>query len=393
MVQGLQFPVQVYGRLTTERPTSSFVFSPCSLGAALCMLLAGAGGGTASQIVRLLRLRSDSSSPTAFHEFLVRLRNAVPSVRLRMAHMAYVDASFRVKHNYLSFIQKFYEASLREVDFANFPQVAVDRLNQRVERTVRVANIVDPATVTSQTLLVMVSALHFRGVWDFQFVREDISKRAFTDVFGNTSQVDMMYSDGPHRSCFYPELGVSAVELRYRDIDSALVFIRPQEPQGLSRLEADLTADHLDCLLRRLILGSPDGPVCVTVPRFHLELTLELSKALSALGVERLFMPGAELKGIADNKPLHVSKLVHRVSLKVDERGASMASANICDLDVLVATAASGDVQFALDRPFLFLLLSWEPFAILFMGAVKEAPPPITKRDATHPRATNLHSE
>ncbi|XP_064462598.1 leukocyte elastase inhibitor A-like isoform X2 [Ornithodoros turicata] len=368
---GLHFPVKVYSRLTQEYKTSSFVFSPCGLGASLCMLLAGAGGETASQVLQLLQLRTKEPSATSFHDFLVRLRNAVPSVRLRVANMTYIDSSFHVKHNYLAFIQKFYDASLRGLDFANFPRTAVDELNQRVERAVNAPSIVNPASVTSQTQMVLVSDLQFHGVWDFHFVHEDITKRAFTDVFGNTSQVDMMYADGLHRTCSYPELGVSAIELPYKDVNTALVLIRPQELQGMSQLEANLTPDHLDNLLRRLSTGK--DPVCLTLPRFHLELTIELSKTLSDLGARNLFRPGAQLGGIADNKPLHLSQLVHRVTLKVDERGDSKASANTHNLDVIVPTATSGD-HFALDRPFLFLLVSWEPFAVLFMGAIKEAP-------------------
>ncbi|EEC14376.1 serpin 2 precursor, putative, partial [Ixodes scapularis] len=367
-VGSLRFPVEVFKRLVYDHADSDVFFSPCGLAASLSMLLGGAHDQAAAQVVQLLHLHS-SDSPTLFHELLICLRNAAPNIRLKMANVSYVDKQYQVVPEYLSFINKFYEASLREAPFSTHPQAATAEINERIEHLTNAVNVLNGAWVNSNTQLVVVQALHFRALWDFQFVREDNVRRDFTDVHGDKHMVDMMVTNGVFRSCVYTELDTAAVELPYKDVGSCLVLLKPNSPTGINALVSGLTPIHLDRLLKAL---RHKGSVSLTIPRLRLRKTCEMSQVLKELGLTSLFSDATALLGIAANRPLSCSLLVQRVSLTLDERG-SEAPRPSADLDVLVSSA-SGAIEFTLDRPFVFVLLHRDPFAVVFMGCVKEAP-------------------
>ncbi|CAN7939435.1 unnamed protein product, partial [Ixodes hexagonus] len=266
-----------------------------------------------SQVITLLHLHS-TDSPTSFHELLICLRNAAPNVVLKMANVAYLDKRFRALPEYLSFINKFYEASLRETPFSTDPRAAAAEINERIEHLTKAAEVVNPSWVTTSTELVVVQALHFRALWDFQFVHEDNVRRDFTDVHGNQHVVDMMVTNGVFRSCVYEELAVAAVELPYKDAGSSLVLLKPDSPTGINALVTGLTPTHLDRLLKAL---RHTGSVSLALPRMRLRKTCEMSQVLKELGLTSLFSDANALRGIASNKPLACSLLVQRVSLTV----------------------------------------------------------------------------
>lgn len=99
-----------------------------------------------------------------------------------------------------------------------------------------------------------------------------------------------------------------------QDVPCSLVLLRPDVSLGLTSLETNLTAEHLERLLKRL---EHTGSVAIMMPMLHLRQTIEMSKVLSCLGAKDLFGGGHALGGIASNRPLSASLLVHSVSLKV----------------------------------------------------------------------------
>lgn len=65
--------------------------------------------------------------------------------------------------------------------------------------------------------MILVSAIHFKGLWKFPFNPENTTKKPFTTLAGNEIQMDMMRLDRP-KSFKYaklPELKSSALALPY----------------------------------------------------------------------------------------------------------------------------------------------------------------------------------
>ena len=105
----------------------------------------------------------------------------------------------------------------------------------------------------------------------------------------------------------------------------------------------------------------------VWVPRFKTTAEFELSKQLSQMGMPEAFLPSADFSGMDGKKDLHISKVIHKAYVEVNEKGTEAAAATAV---VVAPTAAPPGkiVEFRADHPFLFLIRHEASGAILFMG-------------------------
>ena len=116
-------------------------------------------------------------------------------------------------------------------------------------------------------------------------------------------------------------------------------------------------------------LLDPGAPaVRLALPKFKLETSLELSAALERMGITNAFRP-AQFDAISKGAGLHISTVVHKTFVAVDERGIEEAAAT----GVAVATSArSKAVDMRFNRPFLIALTDEPTGAPLFLGRVTE---------------------
>ena len=141
----------------------------------------------------------------------------------------------------------------------------------------------------------------------------------------------------------------------------------PTPLDGLPALEAKLTAEDLGRWLGELRRRK----VQVFLPRFKLTSQFSLRDVLADLGMHQAFdRDAADLSGISTQEKLHISAVVHKAFVDVNEEGTEAAAAT----GVIVATRAAMVGQepavFRADHPFLFLIRDTRSGSILFVGRV-----------------------
>src|SRR5262249_6270641 len=157
--------------------------------------------------------------------------------------------------------------------------------------------------------------------------------------------------------------GLKVLELPYGKGDLAMWVLLPDEIEGLSALEARLTADNLS----RWQSGLRKQEVQVYLPRFKLTSQFQLAEVLEAMGMTRLFTPGeADLTGMSSEEELFVSAVIHKAFVDVKEEGTEAAAATgIAEK----STAAIGEpAVFRADHPFVFLIRDNRTGSFLFLG-------------------------
>ncbi|KAH7972219.1 hypothetical protein HPB52_009694 [Rhipicephalus sanguineus] len=165
------------------------------------------------------------------------------------------------------------------------------------------------------------------------------------------------------------ELDATALELRYRRYKKSMVIILPRKRDGLTALETALTGPRLESCLDRL---QDRGSVDVKLPKFAVKQTFDLKDVLPGLGVLDLFVPGvadlsclasdeAEPSGFAEGGP-HLSLAVQCASLQTKEKGHKVGPWD----------DPEASLTFTVDHPFMFVVLSRAPDAILLIGSVRE---------------------
>ncbi|KAK8762409.1 hypothetical protein V5799_026319 [Amblyomma americanum] len=284
----------------------------------------------------------------------------------------YSEQTFSVLESYLSLLRDSYGATIESVDFKNDCESVRQQINAWVEKVTesKIKDLLPVGGVDDCTSLILVNAIYFKGFWKSPFDAYATHRSDFHLDSKNKKEVDMMYKKKAYKMCTNDELGVAVVEIPYQGDKTSMVVLLPNDIEGLSKLEDNLTAPKLVDLMKNLRSGVD---VELYLPKFKLEQAIGLKATLQALGIKEFFTSEADLSAITGQKNLVASDVIHKAFVEVDEKGTEAAAATAV---IMVGCCMSASVpvtyKFVVDRPFLFLIRSHDPEVVLFMGSVRE---------------------
>nr|5CE0_A Chain A, Native conserpin with Z-variant (E342K) [synthetic construct]5CE0_B Chain B, Native conserpin with Z-variant (E342K) [synthetic construct] len=348
------FAFSLYRELAKSSPDKNIFFSPVSISSALAMLSLGAKGDTHTQILEGLGFNSEADIHQGFQHLLQTL-NRPKGLQLKTANGLFVDKSLKLLDSFLEDSKKLYQAEAFSVDFD--PEEAKKQINDWVEKQTngKIKDLLKD--LDSDTVLVLVNAIYFKGKWKKPFDPENTKEEDFHVDEKTTVKVPMMSQKGKFYYYHDDELSCKVLELPYKG-NASMLIILPDEG-GLQHLEQSLTPETLSKWLKSLTRRSVE----LYLPKFKIEGTYDLKEVLSNLGITDLFSPGADLSGITEEK-LYVSKAVHKAVLEVNKEGTEAAAATGVEI------VPRSPPEFKADRPFLFLIRENKTGSILFMGKV-----------------------
>ena len=214
-------------------------------------------------------------------------------------------------------------------------------------------------------LFSVCTTLYMKGEWGIPFDEAATAPDVFHGTKGDT-QVDFMHSstDG----VVFSGENFSAVIQVLRDAGNVFLVL-PKE--GVSP-EALLDDEEFTEFLRKSYEWEnvSYGMVKISLPRLDLSAMISLRQGLEAMGIADIFDPEAAdfHPALSSDKPLFLYSLEQYARLIMDEKGVEAAAFTISQwLGAMVPK--SQEVDFKLDRPFLFFITD-ERSIPLFMGIV-----------------------
>ena len=158
--------------------------------------------------------------------------------------------------------------------------------------------------------------------------------------------------------------GFSIASLPYARGEHGMIILLPAKKDGLPALEKKLTAANLNGWLKKLGTFEID----LKLPKFKITAEFKLNDTLKAMGMKDAFMPGkADFSGMATGEKLHITAVLHKAFVDVNEKGTEAAAATAIGVG---ATSLPQPGVFHADRPFVFLIRDHRNGTILFMGRV-----------------------
>ena len=109
--------------------------------------------------------------------------------------------------------------------------------------------------------------------------------------------------------------------------------------------------------------------VVLTMPKFKLETSLILNRALEKMGIETAFTGAADFKGIAATGNLALSMVKQQCYIDVSEKGTEAAAVTVAQVR-LTSAGISSVARMTVDRPFLFFIRDTQEGNILFAGKI-----------------------
>lgn len=375
------FAVDLYGRLG-QAPGNLF-FSPYSVATALDMVYVGAKGTTATEMAKTLHLdllagadkqQALLSAGKAQQQMMHNLSS--DGFTLQSANVLWGDKGFTFDPGYISSIQTSFDGRLNRVNFKH-PERAAAKINDWVSGQTqgKIPNLVTPDMLQGDPAMVLTNAVYFDARWVRPFDPEATKSAPFHASAGRDVTAEMMH-DSEDKFSLVQADGIKILSLPYGDYSISMMIILPDNPQGLTDVEAHLNAAKLGKWISA-VTQTDWEPVTLSIPKFKIGSSLALKPVLQSLGMSTAFdQDHANFTGIADDplRPLYVGDVVHKANIDVDEQGTEAAAATAVDLPEAagIEPPPPPPVPFIADHPFIYLIYSSQTGEILFMGRVDD---------------------
>jgi serpin B len=309
--------------------TGNIVFSPYSVASVVAMAGAGASGRTATQIARVLDLRSPTQiagigrlSGTLAREQSAASAGAADPPQLDLANGLFVERSFPLLPAFTATLTTGFGAPPQPVDFETDAAGATQAINQFVSSHTAgvIPPILGPGQLDASTRLALVNAIYLKAAWKDPFPAAATATRTFVAPGGRRPVPFMTETDS---LAYAKGSGYQAVELPYANSTFALLVLKP------AHTEAALQKRVTPGLIARAQAGLRPATVALSMPRFHISLQANLDSELEQLGMTAAFSPGsADFSGISPT-PLYVSFVQHDADFTVDEQGTIATAATV----------------------------------------------------------------
>ncbi len=348
----------------------NLICSILSLSTVMAMVREGAKGKTRQEIDTVLSL-PESGVLEGYHAVMEKFGNNEQHFVMKAANKLYVADSFELNEDYKSRTMENFMAEAENIDFSHDKQ-AKETINKWTEEQTegKIKNLfssIDPASI-----LVLVNAIYFKANWEFEFDKNRTIKSDFTLASGDQVKVDTMVNQRLKFHKMYPwhEAGCSVLRMYYSQNKTAMYVFRPyddEDMEALAKVEQKLSGFDYSNFEERNFNDNLIAVDFVMMPKFKLETTHgKLVSILEGAGMVGLFGHGADLSGIGLGQ-MHVSQVVQKAFVKVDEEGTEAAAATGA-----VETPASIPPSFYADKPFAFVIRCEMSGLILFQGRVMD---------------------
>ncbi|KFO86485.1 Serpin B6 [Buceros rhinoceros silvestris] len=364
------FALDLLRKLCENKSRQNLFFSPFSISSALAMILLGSGGNTKAQIAKVLHLNKAEDAHNEYQSLLSEINNPNTEYILRTANRLYGEKTFEFVSSFIESSEKLYHAGLEQTDFMNAWEDSRKQINAWVEERTegKIQNLLAEGLLDSQTSLVLVNAIYFKGNWEKQFNKERTREMPFQINEKETKPVQMMIKKDTFNMTYIGDIETKILELPYVGNELSMIILLPDAIQdgstGLQRLERELTYEKLMDWINPEMMDSTE--VRVSLPRFKLEEDYDLKPLLSSLGMSDAF-DMADFSGISAGNELVLSRVVHKSFVEVNEEGTAMKAAP-ATAAVMMLRCALIVPEFTADHPFLFFIRHNKTSSILFCG-------------------------
>ena len=218
--------------------------------------------------------------------------------------------------------------------------------------------------VNPSATVYLLNSLYFKARWESEFAPEKTQQGDFTTSSGETVKADFMQAE--RRGLYVKNEWFTSTSLSYQNDSYVMRLILPQPEISIDSILQALSESDGN-LWKNTILAD----INLKMPRFALENKLDLVSTLQALGMEKVFTNEADFSSMSDIST-YISLVQQATRLKVDEDGSEGAAVTVIEgyLSDLMRPLPEEEVDFFLDRPFLFQIIESSTGTVLFMGQV-----------------------
>lgn len=327
------------------------VVSPYSAAVTLSMLAEGAEGNT----------RTEFDNALGGVLYKAEDLGGNDTVIVKSANSVWIDDNFSPRNRYVNLLEKDFDAFLDVENFAD--PVTIKAINNWCSEHTngKITEIID--RLDPSNVMVLVNALYFNAPWEVEFDPALTSEQAFYGQPG-PSKVQMMSNKGYYMYAEYQ--GFQMIQLPYLGLEYAMYVVLPPEGADidklLSKMDPSAYTSAMDMLSQQ--------EVRLIMPKFKVETSMILNKALQNMGIRTAFTSAADFSGIAEMGPLVLDLVKQKTFVDVSEKGTEAAAVTSAQIRLTSARPVAKTPVMRVDRPFFFVIADGENDKVLFAGKI-----------------------
>lgn len=330
----------------------NYMISPFSIKMAMMMAANGANGYTQKEILSALGVSSIDEYNQKASDIINRY-NSNEDVNLNVANSIWLNKteamSANFKDTYKKIISDFYKGVAREESADTIASKINDFIAKETKN--KITNVL-PAKEPADFLSALVNTIYFKGSFENQFDTDNTRKDTFTDRNGDKSEIDFM-NQTKHFG-YYENDGVQMLKINYSGRDIAMYIL--------------LNDNDKDVDINDIISQMEYKKVSVSMPKFKTEFNKSFVDVLKQMGINIAFTNAADFSNMFDNVDVHISDVIHKTFIEVDENGTEAAAATV----ILIAKSSlpmpEEIKEFKANRPFTYFIRDEVSGEILFLG-------------------------
>jgi serpin B len=372
VVQGIKsFTFDLF-RYLRAKPGNLLV-SPYGISTGLMMIYPGSRERTLNQMRLILHLDLNDQD---MNQGIFALKNLLTGSgggggvpRFYMSNALWMQRGKRLLPTFQELMDSVWRGSFKLQDFAMAPDKARYDINSwlKVHSIGRLYDVLAAEDINRETRIILTSSVYLKGSWLRAF---DPGQTRIAPFFTDSAATvtAMMMQD----TSYYPYRRYDAFSLlqipyaftKNGGTQLVMYVLLPHKIDGLGEIEQRLTHDKwIDWAA-----GLEERKVTVSLPKFSIDDTVELSGILTGMGMGDAFNHAANFSGIAGVKEFVISKVFHKAYISFDEEGSDSIAIAKAPMVSTIHAKKEEPMIFLADHPFLFLIVDKVTQTVLFMG-------------------------
>lgn len=342
-------------------------YSPVNVYLALAMLAETTGGNSRQQILDLLGVASiEALRAQASHVWNAHYSDDGKTTSL-LANSLWLDEKYQFEDNAVQSLVNNYYASVFSGD------LGTEEVNEQLRSWInsQTGGLLEEQAkeleLSADSVFALTSTIYFAADWENGFEKTSTADGIFHCKNGDLTTQFM--NDTITSGTYYWGTNFGAVELELSS--GRMWLILPDEGIAVEEVLAgeeylQLTRDRYGWENQKYV------NINISLPKFDISSQSSLIEGMKNLGITDVFEEkSADFTPMTDTPELVVSKIDHAVRVALDEEGVIAAAYTVTDMAPTGATEPTDEINFTLDRPFLFVISSHDRLP-LFAGVVEQ---------------------
>ena len=347
--------------------------SPANFYLSLAMLAEASEGETRQEVLDVLGIKSIEELREITNAYWNANYNESLYETSLLASSVWLNQGLPYQEKKLETFRDQYYASVFQgpMGDAGYDKALQDWINDQTGKLL--ADSLKDLKMDPRGVMNLVTMVYYKAVWGTVFDSEQTFEGVFHGVTSD-STVSYMRQDG-NMTAYYAGKNFGAISLQCGD-QSEMLFFLPDEGVDVRSLAEDPEALSLMTASSQEIYDEWQDRTAYPVihlylPKFDISSEKDLKDCMQDLGIEKAFSADdADFSGILNTTdPVFLSQVQNNLRVAIDENGVTAAS--MIDMWLAGAGMPQDEIDFRLDRPFLFALRS-DVGDLLFVGIVEQ---------------------